>query len=143
MYSTKTCKKDHFHYFWNFGNIKSKKSKKFALVECFAPLRNTFVQSFKKNGQRMKEEWWFEGYFFKKRTKNTVFWPGFWKKDLQIATPHSPLDSFSWKFAQRYLSRVQKIWWEQNFEFFIFFAIYSPKTFKNGDFRYFWNFDAL
>ena len=34
--------------------------------------------------------------------QNTVFWPGFWKKDLQIATPDSPLYCFSWKFAQRY-----------------------------------------
>ena len=67
-----------------------------------------------------------------------MFWPGFWKKDLQIGTPHSPLDPFSWKFAQRYFSRVQKIWWERNFEFFIYLLFIAQKPVKMAIFVGFW-----
>ena len=61
------------------------------------------------------------------------------KKTLQIATPHWPFDRFSWKFAQRYFSRVQKIWWERNFEFFIFSLFIAQKPLETLYFYH--NFD--
>ena len=73
----------------------------------------------------------------KNRTKIQCFDQDFEKKDLQIATPHSPFDRFSWKFAQRYFSRVQKIWWERNFEFFIFSLFIAQKPAKMAIFAIF------
>ena len=66
----------------------------------------------------------------RKLDKNTRFWPRNWKKDLQNATPHSLLDHFTWKFAQRYFARLQKTWPERIFEFLLCFAIYSASKFK-------------
>ena len=52
-----------------------------------------------------------------KSDKNIVFWLEIWEKDLQIATPSSLFDCFSWKLAQRYFSRVKRNRWERIFEF--------------------------
>ena len=59
--------------------------------------------------------WQYQCYFFQKRIKNTGFWPGFWKNNLEIATPPSLFDHFTWKFGQRYFSRMQKILWKRIF----------------------------
>ena len=69
--------------------------------------------------------------------KTLYFYHNFNKKYLKIATPDSLFDRFSWKFAQRYFSRMQKICWERIFEislFLLFIARQSSKNSENRDF---------
>ena len=75
--------------------------------------------------------------FFKKGPKIQCFDQEIEKNDLQNATPHSPLDHFTWKFVQRYLSIVQKTWRERIFEFFIFALFIAQKHAKMAIFAIF------
>ena len=59
--------------------------------------------------------------------RNTVIWLKLKKKTLQNATPPWPFYHFTWKFAQRYFSRLQKTWPKR---IFAFFATYSASKFQ-------------
>ena len=67
--------------------------------------------------RKMAWKWLFLGHFSQKIGTN----------NLQIATPPSFFDHFTWKFAQRYFSRLQKTWPER---IFAYFAIYSASKFQ-------------
>ena len=76
-------------------------------------------------------------FFVEIMVKTLYFYHNFNKKYLKIATPHSLFDRFSWKFAQRYFSRMQKICWERIFEFFLFLLFIARQSSKNSENRHF------
>ena len=82
----------------------------------------------------------FKGFFVEIMVKTLYFYHNFNKKYLKITTPRLPFGRFSWKFAQRYFSRMQKIWWERIFEFLLFLLFIARQSSKNSENRHFGRF---
>ena len=61
-----------------------------------------------------------------------MIWLKLKKKTFQNATPPWPFHHFTWKFAQRYFSKLQKTWLERIFEFLLFIARQNLKKLRKS-----------